>query len=224
MQGEPTRGTDLVQVRLAPPLPVAWNQEIEGAKMLLRSGLLPPSIRTPEQALYIILTGRDLGLSPVQSLRSIHVIQGKPELAADMQLAIFKNRGGRAAFRKLTDTEAVLWLRHPNGDEHVETFTIDDARRAGLGGANWQKYPKAMLRSRAITAGLKSVGFDLLAGTYAEGEVGGPEPVLRADVARVDGRRVANEPAGGSPLGDGADAGCVLGIVRPSGVARDRGS
>jgi hypothetical protein len=158
---------------------VAWSQELEGAKMLMRSGLLPKSITSPEAALFIILTGRDLGLSPVQSLRSINVIQGKIEVAADAQLGLFHRAGGKSHWRTLTNEVAVLelhapWLTEP----HAESFTLEDARRAGLGGDNWRKYPKAMLRSRAITAGLKSVGFDPTAGMYAEGEIGGPEPVL----------------------------------------------
>lgn len=157
--------------RTADVIAVNWDQEMRGAKALLESGLCPAGIKSPQAALFIILTGRDLGLSPVQSLRSIHVIQGKIEVAADQQLALFKRAGGRAEFKVLTDTEATLALKHANGDKHTETFTIEDAKRAGLVDGNWKKYPKAMLRSRAITAGLKSIGFDATAGLYAPGEV-----------------------------------------------------
>jgi hypothetical protein len=148
------------------------------AKELCTTGFLPAAVKTPAQAVAIIMTGRELGLGPMQSLRSICIIQGKPELAADLQLSIFHRDGGRSKWLALTEQKAMLWLRHPNGDEHTETFTMDDAKRAGLaGGSNWLKYPKAMLRSRAITAGLKSVGFEPLAGAYAPGEIGGPEIV-----------------------------------------------
>lgn len=148
------------------------------AKDLCATGFLPEAVKTPAQAVAIILTGRELGLGPMQSLRSICIIKGKPELAADLQLSIFHRDGGRSKWLALTEQKAVLWLKHPNGDEHTETFTMDDARRAGLAvGQNWQKYPKAMLRSRAITAGLKSAGFEPLSGAYAPGEVGGPEIV-----------------------------------------------
>lgn len=171
-------------VTAPPAAPVNWDAELNGARMLLKSGLLPTSVKSPEAAVYIILTGRDMGLSPVQSLRSINIIQGKPEVAADMQLALFKSRGGRAVFTELTERQAVLKLTHPNGDTHTETFTMEAAKAAGLTGDNWRKYPKAMLRSRAITAGLKSVGFDVLAGVYAEGEIGGPEvtPIVEPEV------------------------------------------
>lgn len=161
-----------------PAKAVDWNREIEGARMLLKSGLLPDTVKSPEAALFIILTGRDLGMSPVQSLRSINIIKGKVEVSADAQLGLFHKAGGKSHFVTLTDTDAVLrlsasWLLEP----HEETFSLKDAERAGLLAQqpNYKKFPRAMLRSRAITAGLKSVGFDPTAGMYDYGEIGGPE-------------------------------------------------
>jgi hypothetical protein len=172
-----------------PAAPVNWNQELDGARMLIKSGLLPQGLRSPEAAMFVILTGRDLGLSPVQSLRSIHVIQGKIEVAADMQLGLFHRGGGKSHWKELSNERAVLelhapWLTEP----HTESFTLEDAKRAKLSGDNWAKYPKAMLRSRAITAGLKSIGYDPTAGMYAPGEIGGESVV-------VEGEVVASEPA-----------------------------
>jgi hypothetical protein len=163
---------------------VQWDQELRGAQNLMRSGLVPADIRTPEAAMFIILTGRDLGMSPVQSLRSIRVIKGKVEVAADAQLGKFHSAGGRSRFVTLTNDTAKLelsapWLTAP----HLESFTLDDAKTAGLaGGDSWRRYPKAMLRSRAITAGLKSVGFDACAGIYGAGEVGGEATVIGDEV------------------------------------------
>jgi hypothetical protein len=51
------------------PSVVNWDQELIGARALIKSGLVPPSIKTAEAALFLILTGRDLGLSPVQRAR-----------------------------------------------------------------------------------------------------------------------------------------------------------
>lgn len=164
----------------------SFTQLMELAGTLVTTGFLPAAVKSPAQAVAIILTGRELGLGPMQSLRSISIIQGKPELAADLQLSLFHKDGGHSKWVTLSDLEAVLWLKHPNGDEHTESFTMLDAKRAGIaGGQNWQKYPKAMLRSRAITAGLKSVGFEPLTGVYAPGELGGSEV--------VEGEVVVNE-------------------------------
>jgi hypothetical protein len=127
--------------------------------------------------------GRELGMGTMAACRKLQVIKGTVTERADSQLARFKSCGGRAQFKELTEAKAVLWLRHPNGDEHLETFTLDDAKRAGLASNdNYNKHPKAMLRSRAITAGLKSLGWEGAVGIYDPDEVADipatPEPVV----------------------------------------------
>lgn len=140
---------------------------------LVRTGFLPDHIKTGAQAAAIILTGRELGMLPMRALRSLSLVKGKVTESADSQLARFKTDGGRAQFTELSETRAILHLRHPNGDEHAETFTFADAKTAGLTaqGGMYSKYPKAMLRSRAITAGLKSIGWEGGAGTYDPDEL-----------------------------------------------------
>lgn len=134
---------------------------------LVPTGFLPKHVTTPGQAAAIILAGRELGMEPMLALRSITMVQGKIVVAADAQLALFKARGGRATFTTLDDAAAVLVLTHPNGDKHTESFSMKDANTAGLtGNPTWKKFPKAMLRSRCITAGLKSIGFEPTSGVY----------------------------------------------------------
>jgi hypothetical protein len=161
-------------------VPIEWDRELRGAAYLVRSGLCPASIKSPEAALFIILAGRDLGLSPVAALRNIHVIQGKVEVSADMQLALFAKAGGSFKWVTLSDTEAAIWLNAPwLAAPHTSRWTMQDAQRAKIAnGDNWQKYPRAMLRSRAITAGLKDIGFDATAGVYAPGEISEQAEVL----------------------------------------------
>ncbi len=48
------------------------------AKALVSTGFLPQAIKTPEQAIAIILTGRELGIGTMAALNTINVIQGKP--------------------------------------------------------------------------------------------------------------------------------------------------
>lgn len=169
-------------VDVAAELPAVF----ELAKQLVPSGFLPDHIKTPGQAVAIILAGRELGMPPMRSLRSLVMVKGKVVEAADSQLARFKGDGGKAVFRTLTDDEAVLELTHPNGDQHVERFAMADAKRAGLtSNPTWAKYPRAMLRSRVITAGLKSIGWDGAVGNYDPDEAREIGPVPNAKVEPV---------------------------------------
>lgn len=157
------------------------------AGALVKSGFLPKAINTPEKAVAVILAGRELGIGPMLALRSISIIDGKPVVAADLQLARFKADGGRAVFTELSEAKASLSLRHPNGDEHTESFTMADARAAGLlGKDNWKKFPKAMLRSRCITAALKSIGYEPTCGVYDPDEADSFRPLARTAVVADD--------------------------------------
>lgn len=143
---------------------------------LRRTGFLPSHIRDGVSFAAIVLMGRELGMGTMAACRKLQVIKGTVTERADSQLARFKSAGGRAEFKELSETRAVLTLRHPNGDQHTETFTIEDAKRAGLASNdNYNKHPKAMLRSRAITAGLKSIGWEGAVGIYDPDEVSEPE-------------------------------------------------
>jgi len=139
---------------------------------LRRTGFLPAHIKDGVSFAAIVLMGREMGMGTMAACRKLQVIKGTVTERADSQLARFKSAGGHAEFKELSESRAVLVLKHPNGDTHTETFTLDDAKRAGLASNdNYHKHPKAMLRSRAITAGLKSVGWEGASGLYDPDEV-----------------------------------------------------
>lgn len=140
-------------------------------EQLARTGFLPDHIKTGPQFAAIVMTGRELGMTPMRAVRSLQMVKGKVVEDAASQLARFKAAGGRASFLHLDEVKAVIEVTHPNGDRHTETWTIDDAKRAGLTGGMVGKYPKAMLRSRAITAALKSLGWDGAVGAYDPAEL-----------------------------------------------------
>jgi hypothetical protein len=161
---------------------------------LRRTGFLPSHIKDGVSFAAIVLMGRELGMGTMAACRKLQVIKGTVTERADSQLARFKSCGGRAQFKELTETRAVLVLRHPNGDEHTETFTLDDAKRAGLASNdNYSKHPKAMLRSRAITAGLKSIGWEGAVGIYDPDEISDSPAAAEPVVVRP--APPASEPA-----------------------------
>jgi len=152
---------------------MSFGEMVAMGDQLVKTGFLPQHLRNGAQVAAVILTGRELGMEPMRAIRSLQLVKGKVTENADSQLARFKADGGRAQFKQLDDAIAVLYLRHPNGDEHTETFTIQDAKNAGIASEMYKKYPRAMLRSRAITAGLKSVGWDGAVGNYDPEELQG---------------------------------------------------
>lgn len=177
---------------------------------LVRTGFLPDHVKTGAQAAAIIATGRELGMPPMRALRSLAIVKGKVIEYADSQLARFKADGGHSKFVTLDEKTAKLWLRHPNGDEHTEEFSLADAQKAGLlSSGMYGKFAKAMLRSRAITAGLKSLGWEGAVGAYDPDEI--PEarekftPPAEVPSARPSPRRETQHTADGEVIDEASE-------------------
>lgn len=156
--------------------PRSITEAMHLAGLLVASRLLPRSVQTPEAAFAIIATGRELGLTAMQSLRTIHVIEGKPTLSADLIAALVKSRRDVCQFFMLVEsTDRVARYKTQRVGEPeptVMSFSIEDAQRAGVTGKdNWKKYPAAMLRARCITALSRAVYPDLAMGIYDPDEL-----------------------------------------------------
>jgi hypothetical protein len=153
-----------------------WEVMKEKATMLVKTGFLPAAIKTPEQAMAIMLTGQELGIPPMQSLRGINVIQGVPVIKPEMMLALCIGRipGFTYKFEHSDNTSATFVCSRPALKEpYVSTFTMADAKAAGLAGKdNWQKWAGNMLRWRAAGNALHVVAPDVLVGVYTPDEMG----------------------------------------------------
>jgi len=152
--------------------------------LLQATGFLPQHLQTAGAVVAVILAGRELGIPPMSSLRSISLLKGKVIIAADQQLALMKARGARVRWVKDgTDGEAVLEVtRLGESEPQLSRYTWQMAERAGLTGQpTWQKHPASMLRARAASAAGKAIMPDVLSGCYVPGELDdiAPEPTLQ---------------------------------------------
>jgi hypothetical protein len=155
--------------------PGEWQALRESAKAVVNSGFLPKSINTPEKAVTLMLAGRELGLGPMQAIRSIHVIDGKPVMSADLMAGLVHKRIPGALLRivETTGERCVVDAGRPGQEPTRFTFSLDDAKAAGLlGKDNWKKYPRPMLRARCLSEAARAVFPDVLLGVYDPDELG----------------------------------------------------
>lgn len=158
---------------ISPYVPQSLEQAEKLANQLAMSALLPESLRNrPGDVLVTIITGHELGLSPMQAIRGLHVIKGKAVMSADLQVALVKKHPECIYFRLVesTDTIASYETERKGEGKTKMSFTIEQARNAQLAGDNWRKYPAAMLRARAASALARAVYPDLTLGVYDEDE------------------------------------------------------
>jgi len=156
------------------------------ARIAVASGLT--ALRRPEEAAVILLTGRELGLAPMQSLRGIHVVQGRPVLSADLMVAIVRRSGLCASWRTVESTPETCTIetrREGEPEAARKTWTMADAARAGLTakGGNWKSYPAQMLRHRCAADLAREVYPDVVLGLYDPDEMQASAPAQPVAVA-----------------------------------------
>lgn len=123
----------------------------------------------PASTAAAILTGRELGLGPMASLRGLQVIDGSVSMTAQMMAGKILAAGHKMEWIETTDKAAEIRITRGDGlGEAAARFTIADAQRAGLAGkTNWTKYPRAMLRARALSECAGMICADVILGLEA---------------------------------------------------------
>lgn len=124
----------------------------------------------------IALRGRALGLPDAMSaIAGIDVVEGRTEMRSYLQLALACKRveGFKYQIVESDDKKCVMKFTRPELIEpHTETFTIEDAKTAGLAGRkNYKTYPKAMLRNRCISNGINVVAPEIGFNVYDPDEI-----------------------------------------------------
>ena len=154
------------------------------ANAVAKSGLF--GIKTPDQAMALMLIAQAEGLHPAIAARDYHVIQGRPALKADAMLARFQAAGGKVEWIKYTDEVVAAKISHPQGGTVEVAWTITMADRAGLTkNQTWRQYPRQMLRARVISEGIRTVFPGVAVGVYTPEEVQDFEPPAMKVVEEV---------------------------------------
>lgn len=147
------------------PNPNEHNQLREYAKSAVAAGLFA-GIQNPHQALIIMMQGLELNMGPVWALQNVYIVKGRPTLKAEGMLGlVYKNvPTAQIDFIQNDNQACVIEASRNNSKKSRFSFTMEDAKRAGLGGVNWSKYPRAMLRSRCVSEMCRAMFPDALMG------------------------------------------------------------
>ena len=164
---------------------------------LVKSEFLPKNIDTPQKAAAIALKGNELGIPLMHSFSHIHIIKRTPACSAELQLGLLRRGGVTWEFAENTDETATIIFSRPGFQPYTSSFTMEEASRAGLtSNPTWKQYPKAMLRARAISAGARVIGPDLIGGmSYTPEELGATVNMETGEVIETQAEVVDTKPA-----------------------------
>ncbi len=149
------------------PSPYGMNLLKSTCQDLVDSGFAPSCFGKNPMSLFLAaMRGREMGLAPTESIMETFWAspQNRLGMFAGKMLEIMHKNGVKSKFITETAEECEILFTPPGGHEpYTSVFNISEAKTAGLvkKDSNWEKWPKAMNRSRAI-----SIGWRALNGTF----------------------------------------------------------
>jgi hypothetical protein len=122
----------------------------------------------------IVEKSKSIGIDPIDTLNGgMYFVQGRVEMTSAMMNQLIRAAGHSITKDKKSD-ETICILhgkRADNGDTWVESFSIEDAKQAGIFRNQWIKYPKDMLFARALSRLARQLFPDVIKGCYVQGEI-----------------------------------------------------
>jgi hypothetical protein len=150
------------------------------AEVISASDLAPKDFRgKPANCLVAIQLGAEVGLSPMQAIQNIAVINGRPTIWGDAMLGLCRGSGLwiEADYDEHIDGDgdnmvAVCTVCRAGGKPQTTRFSVADAKKAKLWGKSgpWTEYPKRMLTMRARSWRLRDSFADVLKGLHETSE------------------------------------------------------
>lgn len=151
----------------------SFDDAFRFAQMVAKSDFAPKDFKgKPESCLLAIQHGSEVGLSPMQSLQSIAVINGRPTIWGDAAIALVQASPACEYVREYIegdgDNMAAVCEAKRRGypAPTVVRFSVADAKKAGLWAKSgpWSQYPTRMLTLRARGFALRNAFADALRG------------------------------------------------------------
>ena len=171
------------------PAPDEWDRVLEPRSMheacllakRMHESRMFSAYGSPQAVLTTLLLGRELGLPAMASLRSVHIIEGKHSLSAELMVALVLKSGLAEHFTLIETTDAICTYETKRKGAAVQrlSYTIEQAGTAGLLAepkpgkkpGPWLRMPDKMLRARCKSELARLEYPDILAGLYTPEEL-----------------------------------------------------
>ena len=139
----------------------------------------------------IVETAKSLGIDPRLALGGgLYYTRGKVEMSSRMMNALIRaQKHSVTRDKRSDDTICILHgKRSDTNDMWSESFSIEDAKKAGIYGSRgpWQTYTRDMLFARALSRLARQLFPDIIGNCYVEGEISLDPSIKEPKTKHVD--------------------------------------
>lgn len=177
----------------------SFTELADMAQAVAASGLF--GMKTRDQALALMMIAQAEGEHPATITQDYDIIQGKAVRKSNSVMSRFQKMGGTVTWHELTDAVADATFTHVSGGELRISWTLEMAKKAGLATKDvWKNYPRAMLRARLISEGIRAV-FPAAIGGMLVVEEAQDLPIIERDITpkKAPQAAIASTPSAPEP-------------------------
>jgi hypothetical protein len=174
---------DVIQVMAKAASESKYFEKMGGAAAIFSIGLYAREIGIP------LMTALHGGLVPVM---------GKITMSADMMNSLIRQKGHKLEILETTSTVCrIKGTRKDTGESYTCSFSIEDARRAGLvkSGGGYEKHTDDMLFARCISKLKRRLFPDVASRAYVHGELDEEPKEVKEEVETIEEGTAAKAPS-----------------------------
>lgn len=143
--------------------------ELESNQRLCKMLMQTPHFRKlGEEGIFaILIKAKSLNINPLDALGGLfYYVQGKVGMSSEMMATLVRQSGHSIVKDAKSDNTVCILhgTRKDNGDTWTVSFSMDDAKRAGLAKNMYEKYPAVMLYNRAMSMLARQLFPDVIKG------------------------------------------------------------
>jgi hypothetical protein len=158
------------------PSAEALNLLMTFSKQLVGTPFIPKGIanggNVAGNILAVVLTGREEGYAPMESLRSYWISpDGRLAKYADALMAKMRRHGFKFPEKEFTAERAHLKAIRPDGEDFTSTLNMQEVPSTLRGKQIWKDWPQRMLKARVIGDVYRFLAADLGGPDYAAEEL-----------------------------------------------------
>ncbi len=115
----------------------------------------------------LVAKAKSIGISPLEALNGgLYFVQGKVGMSSETMASLIRQAGHSIVKDPKSNSDVCILhgKRKDNGDTWMCSFSMDDARRAGLAKNMYDKYPAIMLYNRCMSMLARQLFPDVIKG------------------------------------------------------------
>jgi len=148
------------------PTKEEWETMQIIAQTLRQGGVMPNSIDTVPKMVVALQAGKEIGLSPLESMNSLYFVNGKIAMYGEAVPNQVIRAGHTIKWGKCDEKQAEVTITRGDTKESMTTkLTMEQAEKRGYTkNSVWQKFPENMLKWRVLSMTAKFICPDALKG------------------------------------------------------------